>query len=83
VRDAFTEELKAGLAFLAGVMPRDDSSGRYEEAIAAFAGMVGALVLARAVNDESLSDRILQVTAKRVTQGVKARKPTQRAQRSC
>ena len=83
VRDAFTEELKAGLEFLAGVMPGDDSSGRYEDAIAAFAGMVGALILARAVNDEPLSDRILQVTAERVTQSVKARKPAQRAQRSC
>jgi len=83
VREAFTEEFKNGLEFLAGVIPGDDSSGRYEDAIAAFAGMVGALILARAVNDESLSDRILQVTAKRVTQGVKARKPTQRAQRSC
>ncbi|HEV8714488.1 MAG TPA: TetR family transcriptional regulator [Candidatus Binatia bacterium] len=83
VRDAFTEELKAGLAFLAAVMPGEDSSGRYEDAIAAFAGMVGALILARAVNDEPLSDRILQVTAERVTQSVKARKPAQRAQRSC
>lgn len=83
VREAFTEEFKNGLEFLAEVMPGDDSSGRYEEAIAAFAGLVGALVLARAVSDESLSDRILQVTAKRVTQGGKARKPTQRARRSC
>jgi TetR/AcrR family transcriptional repressor of nem operon len=83
VRDAFTEELKAGLAFLAEVMPGDDSSGRDEDAIAAFAGMVGALILARAVNDESLSDRILQATAKRVTQSVKARTPAQRAQRRC
>jgi TetR/AcrR family transcriptional repressor of nem operon len=81
VRDAFTEELKAGLAFLAEVMPGEDSSGRDEEAIAAFAGMVGALILARAVNDEPLSDRILQVTATRVTQAVKARIPAQRTQR--
>jgi len=83
VREAFTEEFKNGLAFLAGVMPGDDSSGRHEDAIAAFAGMVGALILARAVNDEPLSDRILQVTAKRVTQSGKARKPAQRTQRSC
>jgi|SRR5581483_2500708 len=83
VRDAFTEELKAGLAFLAGVIPGGGSSRRYEDAIAAFAGMVGALILARAVNDEPLSERILQVTAKRVTQSVKARKPARRARRSC
>jgi len=83
VRDAFTEELKAGLAFLAGVMPGKDPARRYEDAIAAFAGMVGALILARAVNDEPLSDRILQVIAERVTQSGKARKPAQHAQRSC
>jgi TetR/AcrR family transcriptional repressor of nem operon len=83
VREAFTEEFKDGLEFLAEVMPGDDSSGRYEDAIAAFAGMVGALILARAVNDEPLSDRILQATAKRVTQSIKARTPAQRAQKSC
>ena len=82
VRAVFTEELKAGLEFLAGVIPVDGPARRYEEAIAAFAGMVGALILARAVNDEPLSDRILQVTAKRVTQSVKARKPAHRTQRS-
>jgi TetR/AcrR family transcriptional repressor of nem operon len=82
VRDAFTEELKAGLAFLAGVMPGDDSSGRDEDAIAAFASMVGALILARAVNDEPLSDRILRVTAKRVTQLGEVHRPTRRAQKS-
>lgn len=83
VREAFTEEFKKGLACLAEVMPGDDSSGRDEDAIAAFAGMVGALILARAVNDEPLSDRILQATAKRVTQSVKARTPARRAQRHC
>jgi TetR/AcrR family transcriptional repressor of nem operon len=83
VREAFTAEFKDALAFLAGVMPGEDPSGRYEDAIAAFASMVGALILARAVNDEPLSDRILQVTTKRVTQSVKARKPAQRAQRRC
>jgi TetR/AcrR family transcriptional repressor of nem operon len=83
VRDAFTEELKAGLEFLAGVMPGDDSSGRYEDAIAAFAGMVGALILARAVNDELLSERILKATAKRVTQSVAVRTPARRTQSRC
>ena len=82
VRDAFTEEFKNGLEFLAQVMPVDDSSRRDEEAIAAFASMVGALILARAVNDEPLSDRILEATAKRVTQAGKARKPAQRARRT-
>lgn len=66
VRDAFTEELKDALEFLAGLMPGDDPARKYEDAIAAFAGMTGALMLARAVNDEPLADRILKGTAKRV-----------------
>src|SRR5215471_8032360 len=68
VRKAFTEEFKDALELLAGVMPGDDPRRRYEDAIAIFAGMVGALILARAVNEDALSDRILQATATRVTQ---------------
>ena len=82
VRAAFTEELKDGLALLAELMPGDDPARRREDAIAAFAAMAGALILARAVNDEPLSDRILEATAKRVTQVGKARKPAQRARRT-
>jgi TetR/AcrR family transcriptional regulator, transcriptional repressor for nem operon len=66
VRAAFTEELKAGLDFLAGLMPGDDPARRYEGAIAVFASMVGALILARAVNDAALSEQILHTTAKRM-----------------
>lgn len=66
VRHAFTEELKDALEFLAGLMPGDDPAHRYEDALAAFASMTGALILARAVNDEPLSEQILKSTAKRV-----------------
>jgi len=66
VREAFTEELKAGLEFLAQVMPGGDPARRSEDAIAAFAGMVGALILARAGGDATLSDLILKTTAKRL-----------------
>jgi TetR/AcrR family transcriptional repressor of nem operon len=68
VREAFTEEFKAALAFLAGVMPGEDPTRRYEDAIAAFAAMAGALTLARAVSDATLSDLILKTTAKRLCQ---------------
>jgi TetR/AcrR family transcriptional repressor of nem operon len=66
VRDAFTAELEQALDFIAGLMPRTSSRSRYEDAIAAFAIMAGALILARAVSDERLSNRILDTTAKRV-----------------
>jgi TetR/AcrR family transcriptional repressor of nem operon len=66
VRDAFTAELTEGLDFLAGLMPRRGGSGSYEDAIAVFASMAGALILARAVNNGDLSNRILEATAERV-----------------
>ena len=66
VRDAFTAELVKALDFIAGLMPRTSRSRSYEDAIAAFAIMAGALILARAVSDEHLSNRILEATAKRV-----------------
>jgi TetR/AcrR family transcriptional repressor of nem operon len=66
VRNAFTAELKEGLEYLAEMMKGDDSSHRRDEAIEAFATMVGALVLARAVSDERLSNRILEATTNRV-----------------
>jgi TetR/AcrR family transcriptional regulator, transcriptional repressor for nem operon len=66
VREAFTKEMEDMFELLARLMPGDDPSQRYDDAIAAFAGMTGALILARAVNDESLSQRILKGTAKRV-----------------
>jgi TetR/AcrR family transcriptional repressor of nem operon len=82
VRDAFTEELKAGLEFLAELMPEDTPARKYEDAIAAFAGMVGALILARAVNDETLSNRILRATAERITRQPEVRTPARRAKRT-
>ena len=69
VREAFTEELKEALEFLAGLMPEDDVSRGYDDAIMAFASMTGALIMARAVSDEKLSDRILKTAAKRVVEG--------------
>ncbi len=69
VREAFTEELKDALEFLAGVVPEDEPSRSSDDAIMAFAAMTGALILARAVSDENFSDRILKTAAKRVVEG--------------
>jgi len=78
VRAAFTEELKDALEFLAGLMPGDDPARRYEDAIAAFAGMAGALMLARAVNDDTLSEQILHTTARRMIPQTAVRAPARR-----
>ena len=73
VRQAFTKEIKNDLEFLSRLMP-DDGRRPYEEAIVAFASMIGALILARAVSDDELSDLILKSTAKRVIKRAKVRK---------
>ena len=67
VRDVLTGEFKDALEFLAGLNPADDPSSSYDDAIATFVSMTGALILARAVNDRSLSNRILKTTAERLT----------------
>src|SRR5881397_623542 len=69
VRAAFTRELKDAVDFLAGLAPGADPSRRHEDAIAAFACMTGALILARAVDDQRFSGQILETAAKRVIRG--------------
>jgi len=74
VRDSFTHEFKHSLEYLADLMRENDSARSTEDAIAAFVSMVGALIIARAVNDETLSDLILKSTAKRVVQRARVRR---------
>jgi TetR/AcrR family transcriptional regulator, transcriptional repressor for nem operon len=73
VRDAFTRQLKDDLEFLSRMMPAAKPADRYEDAIVAFASMVGALIIARAVSDATFSDLILNSTARRVLGRGKAR----------
>jgi TetR/AcrR family transcriptional regulator, transcriptional repressor for nem operon len=65
VRETFTLGLRGMLRKLSdrmqtGLKPRQ----RDEQALAALASLIGALVLARAVNDPDLSDAILRATRK-------------------
>ena len=78
VRDSFTREFKKSLEFLVELMHEDDPTAGKEDAIAAFGSMVGGLILARAVSDETLSDQILKTTAKRVTGASKRPRTTRR-----
>ena len=75
VRRVFTQELKNVFGFLSGLITEGTSAQRYEDAIAAFACMVGAVVLARAVNDEALSRRILKTAEQRVSKVARRRRP--------
>lgn len=68
VRDTFTAGVRGMLKQLnsrmdAGLKPRQ----RDEQALATVASLVGALVLARAVNDPELSADILRATRKRLS----------------
>ena len=63
-REVFTKRLEEGLEVLAGLVPAKEPSDRHDVAIQLFSAMVGALILARAVGEESLSRRILETVAK-------------------
>ena len=62
-RPAFTQSTRQQFALLEGLLPDGAPDGtperRRQQAIATFAAMVGAMVLARSVDDEALSAEIL------------------------
>jgi TetR/AcrR family transcriptional repressor of nem operon len=64
IRALATERLEESLEILAGLVAARTRSRRSDEAIRLFSAMVGALVLARAVDDDALSRRILRTVAK-------------------
>lgn len=63
-REIFTERLGEGLEILADLVPAKTASRRQEVAIQLFSAMLGGLILARAVDTESFSRRILDTVAK-------------------
>ena len=73
VRDAFTTEFKEALKFLSELLADDKNEFDRDDTLALFATMAGALMLARAVSDRELSDRILAVTSAWIDRAVKAR----------
>ena len=69
VRRIFTDGLNRLAAVLARVVPGQTEAARREKALATMASLVGAVVLARAVDDPSLSDEILAATARVIGAG--------------
>jgi TetR/AcrR family transcriptional regulator, transcriptional repressor for nem operon len=59
VRNAFAEGLEPLIDILAQCMPGRTKAARRRKAVAAVAGLVGAVSLARAVGDPALSDEII------------------------
>lgn len=60
VRQALTDGALGQIAVLERLMPGADAAQRRKQALAAYATMVGAVTLARAVDNEALSLEILQ-----------------------
>ena len=64
IRRGFTDAVRAAMKRIAGLLPGRRESE--DEALAVVATMVGALTLARAVDDPELSDRILAAARTRL-----------------
>ena len=60
VRSAFTRGVRSALELLTRLSPDKSERARRKRALAAYASMIGALVLARAVDDPELSEEVLQ-----------------------
>jgi TetR/AcrR family transcriptional repressor of nem operon len=69
VRRALTEGLRGFAARLVPLLPRRGRLAPEDEALAVVATLVGGLVLARAVDDPALSDRILDASRRRLADG--------------
>ena len=72
LREIFTAEFKEALKFLSELIADDENGFNRDDTLALFATMAGALMLARAVSDRELSDRILTVTTAWIDRAVKA-----------
>ena len=59
VRDAFTSALRSKVDLLIGLMPGQSATARRAKSLATLSGLIGTLILARAVNDRELSNEIL------------------------
>ena len=60
VRSAFTRGVRSALEMLTRLSPGKSERARRKRALATYASMIGALVLARAVDDPELSEEVLQ-----------------------
>jgi TetR/AcrR family transcriptional regulator, transcriptional repressor for nem operon len=61
IRSLLTERVKGSLELIANLLPQGDSATR-SKAILTVSALIGAVELARAVSDQTLSDEILQST---------------------
>jgi TetR/AcrR family transcriptional repressor of nem operon len=63
VRRTFSAGVRSLVELIANLLPAKSQAAKRKQALATFSSMVGAIVLARAVDDESLSNEILSAVA--------------------
>jgi TetR/AcrR family transcriptional repressor of nem operon len=63
VRRAFTQGLRDRVEALRKLVPGRSAAAKRQKALATMSGLVGALMLSRAVDDPALSDEILEAAA--------------------
>ncbi|HYF85487.1 MAG TPA: TetR/AcrR family transcriptional regulator, partial [Azospirillum sp.] len=66
-RSAFTRGLRPFIDMLQRLVPGRSEEAKRKAALATLSGMVGALILARAVDDPDLSDEILEAARTSLT----------------
>jgi TetR/AcrR family transcriptional repressor of nem operon len=59
-REAFTRGVAELITLMAELQPQDDARARRDAAIASFAGMLGAVIMARGVSDPGLRRELLE-----------------------
>jgi TetR/AcrR family transcriptional repressor of nem operon len=62
VRRTFTQKVLENISWLTSVLPGKHKAKRENEALVVMSTLLGAMVLARAVDDPALSERFLSVT---------------------
>jgi TetR/AcrR family transcriptional repressor of nem operon len=81
VRHSVTEEIKPFIDYLSGIVQGNSASLRRARAIALYASLVGAIVIARAVDDPALSNETLHAVSTAVRSKNTARDSGPRASR--
>jgi TetR/AcrR family transcriptional repressor of nem operon len=74
-RHAFTESLRPFLEILTKHAGKRSAAARRKRAMLTMSAMLGALILARAVDDPALSDEFLETVTEQLTEGTARRSP--------
>lgn len=69
-RSAMTEGLRSQIERIGKALPASEAADRRRVAIGSWAAMVGAVILARAIDDPALSDEVLEQTRAWIDAGI-------------